>query len=227
MAIYDSNTFDSSDGNQIARWDCVARASHLLTMQLLFTIGCIALTSYLDVLSIHISQNLYLYLIGGFFGGIVTIIYMSTSPQMTEPQFAVFTIFQAIALIAGFTIYSTKIIAFAIISTIIIITSLVVYGVATFADRKRYVLILYTWIAVIIVIVFINIFIKSEFIQLIKLCSGAFIMFCYIIIDVQRFLSRLSNNTITVQPDLHLAMAISIYLDIMNVFVGLLVIFGN
>lgn len=199
-----------------------------LFMQFMFTFGCVLLVALSTTMRLFFSVYVKPLLLISVIGSIGTICYMHFVPRMTYEQLSLFTFFETLCLCCSVSFYSYEVVVLALLTTFGVTVCLGTYALTTSHDYKSMGGYLLTGLTSLVLLGFLNLFFRLDSFHLIQLYGGTMLFFAYIVYDVQFFLSdALANQSAVCRPDLDIVAAINIYLDVINIFVRLLELFGK
>lgn len=206
----------------------IRKVYSLLSIQLLFTF-CIGLLFNLSdsaksfVLSEGGSALTWLSIFGMF--GVIIFMACNINAAKSYPSnyvlLSLFTMFTSYLVGATTLAYNTKAVLIAFGLTLLITVSLTIYACQTkydFTDKGGYLLSLLIGL---IVMGFLNIFIQNSVLQIIIASFGAIIFSCYIVYDTQLIVGG-KHKKYQYDVDDYVFAAITLYLDIINLFLYLL-----
>lgn len=221
------NVFNAFEDKNL-RLGFVRKVYSLLTIQLLFTFGCsLAVnltTNSKDFMISESGQALYWISLVGLI--MIMCIMMCNYELMKKyPSnyilFGLFTLCMTYQITMITAFYSTKVVLLALASTGTITTGLTIYACQTkydFTDMGGYLLSLLLGCMLIGII---NLFIHNSVLQSIYAGIGAIIFSCYIVYDTQLIIGG-SHRKYKFDIDDYILATISLYLDIINLFIFIL-----
>lgn len=221
------NVFNSFE-DKLLRTGFIRKVYSLLTFQLVFTFGCCLTVNLVDgsknFMISETGQALYWLSLVGL---IMIIFTMMCNYQMLKryPTNYIFlgllTLCMSYQLSMVTAFYSTKIVLLALGSTATITTSLTIYACQTrydFTDMGGYLL---SFLMGLMLIGLINLFVQNSVLQSIYAGAGAIIFSCYIVYDTQLIVGG-SHHKYKFDIDDYILATISLYLDIINLFLYIL-----
>lgn len=205
----------------------VFNTMRLLFLQFLFTFGSVSFVAFNDAAYLYTVNNAASLISMGGLGGLFTVIYMCfMSKRKTELQLAIFTVFETMLICAATTMYGRETVLMAMLAMIGIVAGLGTYAITTSNDHTGLIGPLFSGLTCILMMGFVNFFLRSEIVRMFELFVGTLLFFGYVVFDVQYYLSRCTKHMYN-REDLHIEAALNIYLDAVNIFVRLLEIFGS
>lgn len=223
------NPFD----NKIIRQGFIRKVYSLLTIQLFVTCGMGALFMfYKPAKSFALTeggQALMWVSMVGMFAIIIGLSCFSDIARKFPHNYIFLSLFTlCCSYIVGIitTVYDTKIVALAAGTTMIITLSLTLFACQTKYDFTGMGGALMAFLMAIIVIGFINMFVQNSVLDSIYAGASAFIFSLYIIYDTQLIVGG-KHRKHQYEIDDYVFAAISIYLDIINLFLALLDLLNN
>jgi len=219
-----SNINSSSEEMRLLRAEYFAKTLCTLSMQLFFTFGSVLLVSGNDWIKRYFVEH-YNDLSGaGFVGSFTILFWMSNSIHPTSFQLGCFTVFQTIAICTIAPFFEHHVLVCVIGVTFVITAGLAI--IAYFSKRfdSHTEQMMLSALFMLVVGGFINLFFKSQFIQMFELYVGMLLFMAYIVLDVQRTIDQCI--TAKHHQNIHIYACVNIYLDILNLFIRLLQIYS-
>jgi len=148
----------------------------------------------------------------------------SLKPITAKILYILYAIITGLSLTGLFIVYTASSLAFVFLATAIIFGVFAIIGKTTNIDLSKWYIYLFMALLAIIILEIINIFLLNETLNIV-LCIVSIVIFCaYIAYDVQRatdenFLAECDNKGIYI--------AFQLFLDIINLFLDLLRLFGK
>ncbi len=145
-------------------------------------------------------------------------------PITAKILYLLYAVITGLSLTGIFIVYTASSLAFVFLATAIIFGVFAIIGKTTNIDLSKWYIYLFMALLAIIILEVINIFLLNETLNIV-LCIISVVVFCaYIAYDVQRatdenFLAECDNKGIYI--------AFQLFLDIINVFLDLLRLFGK
>jgi FtsH-binding integral membrane protein len=203
----------------------IVRTIQTLFCQLVFTFMCISMVGISKTFRMFVINHVKEMITVGILGTFTTLIWIRVSNYKSRAQLALFTIFETMIICVICTLYNHNVILTAMLGTFGIISSLIVYAITTRNNHTMYSGFLCSSLVSLLITSIFNIFLKSSILEMLILYIGTLIFFGYIVCDVQYFFSKKAYDYVQTEGDaenVHIEAALSIYLDIINIFIRIL-----
>lgn len=229
----DNNILLNPFSNSIIRRGFIKKVYSLLTLQLLFTTAMSALFIFNDTLNSFSKsepgQALLWISIVGMLGCIIGPMCCCQNAYRKYPGnyllLSVFTLCTSYMVAVTTTIYDQHAVLYAFITTVVVTITLTIYAMQTKYDFTTWGGGLLSCLMCLIVLGIINIFVQNQFLQTLIAAGGALIFSMYIIYDTQMIVG--GNHKYQFDVDDYVFATITLYLDIINLFLYLLELFDR
>ncbi len=221
------NVFNAFE-DKLLRTGFIRKVYSLLSIQLLFTFGCsLAVNLTQGGKDFMISETGQAFYWISLVGLIMIMCTMMCNYQLMKNYpsnyilFGLFTLCMSYQLTMVTAFYSTKIVLMALATTGTITTGLTIYACQTkydFTDMGGYLL---SFLMGLMLIGIINLFVHNSVLQSIYAGIGAILFSCYIVYDTQLIIGG-SHRKYKFDIDDYILATISLYLDIINLFLFIL-----
>jgi FtsH-binding integral membrane protein len=215
----------SDFAESIIRKGFVKKVFGLLSVQLFITALIGAVMVFSEGAKAFVASNpaiLVLSMLASF-GLILTFAFSETARQKHPLNLILlfsFTVAEGVLVGVASSQYDTGIVVSAFGITAAVSAGLCLYATTTKKDYTASGALLYSVLVALVCAMFLGIFIKSSILHMAISCVGAILFSCYIVYDVQILLGGSHKHKIS--PDEYVAATISIYLDIINLFLHML-----
>ncbi|XP_053209474.1 protein lifeguard 1-like [Panonychus citri] len=137
----------------------------------------------------------------------------------------IFTLSESISVAFITVSSSSEVLIYAIIVTTIVVVSLTLFAFQTKIDFTVCNGILFIFLIILLVFGILAVFIRNKIFHLLYACGGALIFSLYLIIDTQMIVG--GNRKHQFSPEDYVLAAITLYLDIINLFIFILRILNS
>jgi protein lifeguard len=211
----------------------IRKVYSLLTIQMIFTVGVSTLfVCNEDVKKFAVSEGgqacMWVSIVG-MFGIMITMICSSNSMRKYPTNYiilSIFTIFTSYMVGSISASYKTSSVAMAFGATVAVTVALTIYAWQTKYDFTTMGGMLIGGLMGIIAISIINIFVQNSILQTVIAGFGVLIFSCYIVYDTQLIVGG-KHRKLQFGIDDYVLATISLYLDIINLFLYLLQLIGG
>lgn len=219
--------FDFSD--QSIRKGFIRKVYSILTVQLSITLGFICLFMYHNATKLWVQRHPEMFWIS-FGVMIVTIIAMACCEGVRRKSpmnfifLALFTLAQSFMLGVTTARFSSQEVLLAVGITAAVCLGLTLFAFQTKWDFTVMGGILFVAVIVLMLFGIIAIFFPGKTITIVYASAGALIFSFYLIYDTQMMMG--GNHKYSISPEEYIFAALSLYLDIINIFIYILTIIG-
>ena len=214
--------------DKVLRRGFVRKVFSLLSVQLLFTFSSCLMTNSFDgpklFLQSDSGQALFVVSILGLFGMIIMMMCNYTIVKHYPSNYiylVAFTLCTSYQLSVVTSTYATQIVWMALAITASVTSCLTMYACQTrydFTDAGGY---LVAALVALLMFGLINLFLQNQFMQSIYAALSALLFSCFIVYDTQLIVGG-KHNKYRYSIDDYVLAAISIYMDVVNLFVSIL-----
>lgn len=224
---YESEGFVSNMefSEESVRKGFVRKVYGILTVQLLITLGFIALFIFCQPVKLYSQQNPWLYILA-LCVTIVLIIVLACC-ENTRRAFpsniillAVFTLCESYMLGSISSRFDTDAVFIAIGVTAFVVLALTIFALQTKIDFTMCSGILFVFLLILVLFGLLCAIIQSRFAILAYSCLGALIFSAYLVVDTQLMLG--GKHKYALSPEEYIFAALNLYLDIINIFLFIL-----
>lgn len=219
----DVKGFDFSD--QTIRRGFIRKVYSILTVQLLVSLGFIALFICHEGTRRYIENNGFIFVLA-FIGFVVSIIAISCCESVRRKSptnfimLGIFTLCQSLFLGITTSYYETDVVLIAVGLTALICFSLTIFAFQTKYDFTMMGGMLFVGLIILLVMGILCIFIRSKTMHIIYAGAGALLFSAYLIYDTQLILG--GEHKYSISPEEYIFAALSLYLDIIQIFLKVL-----
>ncbi|XP_076064336.1 protein lifeguard 4-like [Oratosquilla oratoria] len=194
----------------------------LLSVQLAITTIVAATCAYTEVIrdTIHVNPWIVMICLPFTMCTMFALYVKRHHVPMNFVLLATFTVLEAITVGVVVSMYEAESVIKAFVLTVVITLSLTFYTFQTKRDFSNIGVGLFVGLMVLIGLGLLNLFIGSSGIELAIAGGGALVFSLFIVFDTQMMMTKLS-------PEEYIVATINLYLDILNLFLHLLRIFGE
>lgn len=219
-------------GSKQVRLNFIRKVYSLLTVQLLITISIVALFTLHHPLKAWGMDN-PAFLLGSFGFGFITLLVVNCFEDLRRKHpinliiLFVFTIAESLAIAAISIQFETKTVLLAAIITLSVTLALTAFAMQTSYDFTAKLGILIVVLIVAIFVMTIGIFFPKTFEPFALIMTGfmAILMGIFIVVDTQMIVG--GTHSIQRSPEEYVSATISLYLDIINLFIYILSLLGR
>ncbi|KAG7469733.1 hypothetical protein MATL_G00131880 [Megalops atlanticus] len=230
-SYYDNEEFTSSgwEEDKGIRQAFIRKVFMVLTVQLLVTFGFVAIFTFVDDAKIFVRINPWTYYVSYavFF---VALIVLSCCGDFRRKHpwnliaLAVLTLSMSymVGMIASF--YETDAVIMAVGITAVVCFTVVLFSLQSKYDFTSCRGVLFVCLIVLILFSILCIFIRNKILQIVYASLGALLFTCFLAVDTQLLLG---NKKLSLSPEEYVFAALSLYTDIINIFMYILAIVGR
>lgn len=198
--------------------------------QLLITLACVATATYHIPTRDFLREYAYVYFIALFLGlGIVIVLGCSENARRKSPinfiLLLAFTILESVAVAGYVTHFYPEQVMMGLGITVVLCFVLIIFALQTKIDFTVLTGILMIAVMILIIASLVGIFFQDRLFKLIIAAAGATLFSIYLIVDVQLLMD--GKHKYSISPEEYILAALSIYLDIINIFIYILAIIGS
>ena len=216
--------------SKAVRLGFIRKVYSILSVQLIITFGFILIFVLNDGSKMWAAQNRGLLFLA-FGVGIVSMLTLACcgSVRRKFPHnficLGIFTLAQSFMLGFVTAFYKTQIVMLAVVMTAVVCIGLTIFAFQTKIDFTVFTGVAFVGLMILMVMGFILMFFKIPFLQTLYAAFGALLFSVYLIIDTQMIVGGNHKNQIS--PEEYIFGAITLYTDIINIFMFLLQLLGS
>lgn len=220
------NQFGSFDEASV-RNGFIRKVYSILSVQLLVTLGFIALFVFCDPVRDYVEEEAWLLIIAFIvtFAVLIALVCVESLRRKTPTNFillGVFTICEGFLLGVISSQYDTEIVFVAITVTAVVTVALTIFAFQTKIDFTVYSGLLLVLLICLLVFGIIAIIFPNDILTAVYGSLGALVFSAYIVIDTQMMIG--GNHKYQISPEEYIFAALNLYLDIINLFLYILTI---
>ena len=229
---YDSGPLVESDATfsfdeTSVRNGFIRKVYAILSVQMLITLGFIALFVFVDPVKDYANENPWLFILAIVLTFVIlfALVCFESLRRSTPINFIlliVFTICESLLLGVISGQYDTKIVFIAIGITAAITISLTIFAFQTKIDFTVYSGMLFVVLICLLIFGFIVIIFPSQVMVAVYGSLGALLFSAYLVVDTQLMIG--GNHHYSISPEEYVFAALNLYLDIINIFLYILTI---
>uniref|UniRef100_A0A673GT71 Protein lifeguard 1-like n=1 Tax=Sinocyclocheilus rhinocerous TaxID=307959 RepID=A0A673GT71_9TELE len=227
---YENKQFIGSGlDNEAVRRLFIRKVFSVLSLQLAVTCGFVAVFTFEPHVKLFVMQNAWTYWVGYvvFLVPYVVILccgeFRRTHPwNLVSLSILTLAMSYMVGVISSF--YDTDIVMMAIGVTVLVCFTVIVFSLQTRYDFTSCYGVLFVCFIVVLFFGILCIFLYNRILDLIYASLGALIFTCFLAVDTQLLLG---NKTLSLSPEEHVFAALNLYLDIIQIFLYILRIFGK
>ncbi|XP_016303372.1 protein lifeguard 1-like, partial [Sinocyclocheilus anshuiensis] len=227
---YENKQFIGSGlDNEAIRRLFIQKVFSVLSLQLAVTCGFVAVFTFEPHVKLFVMQNAWTYWVGYvvFLVPYVVILccgeFRRTHPwNLVSLSILTLAMSYMVGVISSF--YDTDIMMMAIGITVLVCFTVIVFSLQTRYDFTSCYGVLFVCFIVVLFFGILCIFLYNRILDLIYASLGALIFTCFLAVDAQLLLG---NKTLSLSPEEHVFAALNLYLDIIQIFLYILRIFGK
>ncbi|KAI1282061.1 Protein lifeguard 1 [Halotydeus destructor] len=225
---YDGNM--AAFGSKSVRLAFIRKVYSILSVQLIVTFGFVLIFSLSDGSKGWAARNqgLLFLAFGVSIGSMLTLACCGSVRRQFPQNFiclGIFTLAQAFLLGFVTAFYNTQSVVLAVAMTAAVCIGLTIFAMQTKIDFTPLSGIMFVALIILMMMGFILMFFKIPFLQTVYAAAGALIFCIYLIIDTQMIIGGNHKNQIS--PEEYIFAAITLYTDIINIFLFILQLLGN
>uniref|UniRef100_A0A4W5KYR5 Glutamate receptor, ionotropic, N-methyl D-aspartate-associated protein 1b (glutamate binding) n=1 Tax=Hucho hucho TaxID=62062 RepID=A0A4W5KYR5_9TELE len=201
----------------------------VLTVQLMVTFSFVALFTFVEEIKVFVRANTWTYWVsyGVFFVSLITISccgeFRRKHPwNLIALSILTLAMSYMVGMIASF--YDTDSVIMAVGITAVVCFTVVIFSLQTKYDFTSCHGVLLVCLIVLVLFGFLCIFIRNKILELVYASLGALLFTCFLAVDTQLLLG---NKEKALSPEDYVFAALSLYTDIINIFLYILSIVGR
>ena len=199
----------------------------ILSVQLLVTLGFIALFVFVDDIRLYVEDQPWMLIVAMIltFVLLIALVCFESLRRQTPTNFillGLFTLCESFLLGVISSQYDTKIVLVAITVTAIVAVSLTIFAFQTKIDFTIYSGLMFVVLICLIVFGIIAIIFPNDILTAVYGSLGALVFSAYLVIDTQMMIG--GKHRYSLSPEEYIFAAINLYLDIINIFLYILTI---
>ncbi|XP_041371843.1 protein lifeguard 1-like [Gigantopelta aegis] len=201
----------------------------ILCCQVLVTMAIMSMFIYIDEVKYYSIHNPWMWYLA-FAMTIVTLIVLACCPEVRRNYpinfilLAVFTVCEGFLLGTVASHYDEDTVLIAVGVTAVVCLSLTLFAFQTKIDFTMMGGLLFVFFIILFCFGILCLIIRSRFASLAYACIGALLFSAYLVFDTQLMLG--GKHKYALSPEEHIFAALNLYLDIINIFIFILSIFG-
>lgn len=221
--------FGASFDDKVIRHAFIRKVYLILLLQLLVTLGFIALFTFHNGVKTFVQRNMWVYILS-LVVFIVTVLTLSCCPSMRRKfptniiLLGIFTLAMSYMTGAISSFYDTEIVFFAVGITALICFLLSLFAFQTKYDFTGWGTYMYVALWIVILFGFITIFVRIPIMQTIYSACIALIFSMYLVYDTQMLVGGKKYELSTEE---HIFGALTLYLDVVQIFMAVLSLSRN
>ncbi|XP_037927283.1 protein lifeguard 1-like isoform X1 [Teleopsis dalmanni] len=222
---YNNFTFD----NDSVRKQFIAKVFSIVGFQLLFSAAIIAVFLFNGDVKDFVIQNPYLFWVamGAIFVTLIMIACCDTIRRTFPINYillAVFTIAESFTLGIITLNYEVDYVILALAITAVVVFALTIFAMQTKIDFTTCGGMLLMFIVILIIMGVVLMYFPDRVTKMAYVCFGVFCFGLYLVYDVQLMVG--GSHAYAISPEEYVFAALSIYIDIINIFMYILALFG-
>lgn len=214
-------------GDKAIRLGFIRKVYSILSIQLVITFGFVLIFTLNNDSKVWAARNSWLLIVAmiGAFGSLITLACCGNVRRQFPLNFiclGVFTLAQSFMLGMVTAFYRTNIVWLAVLMTGAVCIGLTIFAMQTKIDFTLYSGVMFVALIILSVVGLILMFVRIPILHVIYAGFGALIFCIYLIIDTQMIVG--GNHKSQMSPEEYIFGAITLYTDIINIFMYLLTI---
>jgi len=202
----------------------------ILTAQLLLTFAIVAVIFFVQPVKHFIFANpaiLYAAMAGTFVLMIVLVCCTSVGRKfpLNVILLAIFTVLEGVVVGSICAVYDTDAVVKAVVTTVVIVAALTLFAFQTKIDFTAFTGVLFCLSIALLVLGIMCAIFRNDILQTVYAVLGAFIFSAYIVVDTQLLMG--GNHKVSISPEDYVFAALNLYVDIINLFLMILSLFGD
>jgi FtsH-binding integral membrane protein len=221
--------YNSSFSDIRIRHNFIKKVYSIVTLQLLMTIAAIALIKYVEPVNLFFATNvwiLYLSMVGTFI--VMIVLACCEGVARSYPANMILLLFFTVmeSILVGFitTAYKTDTVFIAIGITAAVVIGLTLFAFQTKYDFTGMGTYLFVFGLVLMLFGFVSILFRSQIMSILYAAFGAGLFSMYLVFDTQIMIG--GKHKYSISPEDYIMAALSIYVDIINLFLLILRLVG-
>ncbi|XP_034030872.1 glutamate receptor, ionotropic, N-methyl D-aspartate-associated protein 1b (glutamate binding) isoform X2 [Thalassophryne amazonica] len=227
--FYENQDFGHSLDDKTIRRAFIRKVYLVLTAQLLVTFGFVAIFTFSYDVKLFVANHIWTYYVSYavFFVCIIALSCCGSFRRMHPWNLialAILTLCMSymVGMIASF--HDTDSVIMAVGITAIVCFTVVVFSMQTKYDFTSCYGVLFVCLIVLIVFGILCIIIRNNIVHIVYAGLGALLFTCFLAVDTQLLLG---NKELSLSPEEYVFAALNLYMDIINIFLYILAIFGK
>lgn len=202
----------------------------ILTVQLLITFGIVALFFFVpDVKNWVYATPAFFYSVLAMSLVLVITLSCCSGVRRNYPSnlifLILFTVCEGILVGAITATYDSSAVVKAVVTTIVIVVALTLFAFQTKIDFTAMYGVMFVLLISLMMFGLMAAIFRSDIMDTMYACFGAFLFSAYIVVDTQMLMG--GNHKLSISPEEYIFGALSLYLDIINLFLMMLRLFGG
>ncbi|XP_041726369.1 protein lifeguard 1 [Coregonus clupeaformis] len=231
LAYCDNSAFSLGSGldDKTIRRAFIRKVFMVLTVQLMVTFSFVALFTFVEGIKVFVRANPWTYWVsyGIFFVSLITISccgeFRRKHPwNLIALSILTLAMSYMVGMIASF--YDTDSVIMAVGITAVVCFTVVIFSLQTKYDFTSCHGVLLVCLIVLVLFGFLCIFIRNKILELVYASLGALLFTCFLAVDTQLLLG---NKEKALSPEDYVFAALTLYTDIINIFLYILSIVGR
>ncbi|XP_034466108.1 glutamate receptor, ionotropic, N-methyl D-aspartate-associated protein 1b (glutamate binding) isoform X1 [Hippoglossus hippoglossus] len=225
----ENNDFDFGLDNKTIRRAFIRKVFLVLTAQLMVTFAFVAVFTFVDEVKMFVLVNTWTYLVSyAVFFVSVCVISCCGSVRRRHPwnlvALSILTLSMSymVGMIASF--HETESVIMAVGITAVVCFTVVLFSLQTKYDFTSCHGVLFVCLIVLIFFGILCIFIRNRILHIVYAGLGALLFTCFLAVDTQLLLG---NKELALSPEEYIFAALTLYTDIINIFLYILAIVGR
>jgi len=228
-SLLDEGNFFGTFDETSVRHAFIRKVYAILSIQLLISLGFIALFVFVDPIKDYVEGEAWLLILAVILTFVVLFALvcfenLRRSSPLNFVLLFIFTICESFLLGVISSQYDTKIVFVAITVTAVITVSLTIFAFQTKIDFTIYSGLLFVVLICLLVFGITAIIFPSDVMVAVYGSLGALLFSAYLVVDTQMMLG--GKHHYTISPEEYIFAALNLYLDIINIFLYILTIFS-
>lgn len=225
------NTFqEGSFGEEAIRKGFIRKVYGILLTQIMFTMAIMAIFLYIPEVRDYSRENIWLWIVAFVLTFIILIVLaccegVRRSFPLNMIFLGLFTLFEAFLLGTVAARYHADEVMYAAAITAVVVLGLTIFAFQTKWDFTMMGGMLFVLLLVLIVFGILAAIFHNKILSMVYASIGALIFSAYIVFDTQLMLG--GKHKYALSPEEYIFAALNLYLDIVNLFLFILAIFGG
>ncbi|XP_053287950.1 glutamate receptor, ionotropic, N-methyl D-aspartate-associated protein 1b (glutamate binding) [Pleuronectes platessa] len=227
--FHENNDFDFGLDNKTIRRAFIRKVFLVLTAQLMVTFAFVAVFTFVDEVKMFVLVNTWTYMVSyAVFFVSVCVISCCGSVRRRHPwnlvALSILTLSMSymVGMIASF--HETESVIMAVGITAVVCFTVVLFSLQTKYDFTSCHGVLFVCLIVLIFFGILCIFIRNRILHIVYAGLGALLFTCFLAVDTQLLLG---NKELALSPEEYIFAALTLYTDIINIFLYILAIVGR
>lgn len=227
---YEKDQFESFGlDNKVIRRMFIRKVFAVLSVQLAVTCGFVALFTFEPHVKLFVMENTWTYWVGYIVFLVPYLVILCCGEfrrkhpwNLVSLSILTLAMSYMVGVISSF--YDTEIVVMAVGITVLVCFTVIVFSLQTKYDFTSCYGVLFVAFIVLLFFGILCIFMYSRILELIYASLGALIFTCFLAVDTQLLLG---NKKLSLSPEEYVFASLNLYLDIIQIFLYLLRIFGS